>query len=534
MHKLRTRASAAWKLLVAGAMIASLGAAGSTSAVAETHTTSTLTTSTQATPVNSSSSQWLTGYWHNFNNGSTLLKLTEVPRAYNLVAVAFAESKAGVPGGIDFEFAQQDFGSYYNEAQFRADIKTLQARGQKVIISVGGERAHVSISNATEQANFYSTAKTLIADYGFDGIDIDLEHGINAAYLAPALRSLRADFGGGFVIAMAPQTIDYQAPSFEYFKLTVAIKDILTITNMQFYNSGSMLGEDGRVYSAGTVDFLTALAAKEIEDMGIRPDQVGIGVPAVPSASSSGYVAPSIVAQALDCLETRTNCGSYIPPRAYGKMGGAMTWSINWDATNAYGLSGTLGPRLGSGDGYPDPVDPGDPDPGDPGPGDPDPGDPDPGDPDPGDPDPGPGQGCDGVAPWSSSAVYLGGASVVYDGMIYQAKWWTQGDVPPNNLGDGKPWNRTGFCQDAPDPGNPDPGNPDPGNPDPGNPDPDPDPDPSQGCDGVAPWSSSAVYVGGASVVYNGTIYQAKWWTQGDVPPNNVGDGLPWNPVGSC
>ncbi|MEK8225658.1 hypothetical protein NKG05_05520 [Oerskovia sp. M15] len=84
-----------------------------------------------------------------------------------------------------------------------------------------------------------------------------------------------------------PQTIDYQATSMGYYQLTLAIKDILTIVNTQYYNSGSMMGCNQQVYSQGTVDFLTSLSCIQLE-MGLRPDQVGIGVPAVQAAAAAG------------------------------------------------------------------------------------------------------------------------------------------------------------------------------------------------------------------------------------------------------
>ncbi|HEX7734196.1 MAG TPA: carbohydrate binding domain-containing protein [Ktedonobacteraceae bacterium] len=50
-------------------------------------------------------------------------------------------------------------------------------------------------------------------------------------------------------------------------------------------------------------------------------------------------------------------------------------------------------------------------------------------------------------------------------------------------------------------------------------------------CSGVAAWSSTAVYVGGNQVTYNGSLWQAKWWTQGDTPGGSVGV---WTLIGSC
>ncbi len=48
---------------------------------------------------------------------------------------------------------------------------------------------------------------------------------------------------------MAPQTIDMQSTQGGYFKTALAVKDILTVVNMQYYNSGAMNGCDGKVYS---------------------------------------------------------------------------------------------------------------------------------------------------------------------------------------------------------------------------------------------------------------------------------------------
>ena len=74
------------------------------------------------------------------------------------------------------------------------------------------------------------------------------------------------------------------------------------MVNVQYYNSGSMNGCDGQVYSQGTVDFITAQACIMLQG-GLRPDQVGLGLPASSRAAGSGYVSPTIVNNALDCLD---------------------------------------------------------------------------------------------------------------------------------------------------------------------------------------------------------------------------------------
>lgn len=61
----------------------------------------------------------------------------------------------------------------------------------------------------------------------------------------------------------------------------------------------------------------------------------------------------------------------------------------------------------------------------------------------------------DGVSSWDASKVYTGGDQVSYQGAIYQAAWWTQGDTPTS----GGPWslvsgdvNGGGDVEPTPDP----------------------------------------------------------------------------------
>ncbi len=285
----------------------------------------------------------VTGYWQNFNNGATVQRISDVPSAYDIIAVAFADATT-TPGAVGFTLDSAGLGGYTVD-QFKADIKAKQAAGKKVIVSVGGQNGTVSVNDATSAANFANSVYSLMQTYGFDGVDIDLENGLNATYMSQALRALSAKAGPSLIITMAPQTIDMQSTSAGYFQTALNIKDILTVVNTQYYNSGSMLGCDGKVYSQGTVDFLTALACIQLEG-GLAPSQVGLGVPASPSGAGSGYVSPTVVNNALDCLTKATNCGTFKPSKTYPDLRGAMTWSTNWDAAAGNAWSNTVGPHV--------------------------------------------------------------------------------------------------------------------------------------------------------------------------------------------
>ncbi|MEV5136786.1 glycosyl hydrolase family 18 protein, partial [Streptomyces syringium] len=283
----------------------------------------------------------VTGYWQNFNNGATVQKISDVQDQYDIIAVAFADATA-TRGAVDFTL---DPALNYTEERFKSDIAAKQAAGKSVVISVGGERGTVTVNDAASASNFADSVHALMRKYGFNGVDIDLENGIDPTYMTQALRALSAKAGSTLVITMAPQTIDMQSTSAGYFRTALNIKDILTVVNMQYYNSGSMNGCDGKVYSQGSVDFLTALACIQLEG-GLAPSQVGLGLPASSRGAGSGYVAPSVVTNALDCLAKGTGCGSFKPARTYPDIRGAMTWSTNWDAANGNAWSKAVGPHV--------------------------------------------------------------------------------------------------------------------------------------------------------------------------------------------
>ncbi|WP_229106668.1 fibronectin type III domain-containing protein [Paenibacillus sp. 1001270B_150601_E10] len=289
----------------------------------------------------------LTGYWHNFINGSANIKLSEVPSEYDIIALSFADMDLTKPGGVTFNVdgpLSTALGGYSN-ADLINDIQAKQAQGKKVIISIGGEKGNINLNSASPNIdNFVNSMYGIITQFGLDGVDIDLENGMNVANLTTAIRQLQQKVGSSFILTMAPQTIDMQNANTTYMQLYRNLKDLTTVINVQYYNSGCMLGRDGKCYSQGTIDFLTALT--DLTMQWVEPSQLGLGLPAVSSAAGGGYVQPSVVGNALKCLTTGESCGTYKPVAKYPDFRGAMTWSINWDKTSNYNFAKTVKPVL--------------------------------------------------------------------------------------------------------------------------------------------------------------------------------------------
>ena len=286
-------------------------------------------------------SHMVTGYWHNFCNGSTNLKLSDVPSYYDMICVAFTGSTS-TPGEVTFEVdpdLARALGGYTKE-QFIQDIKDLKKKGQHVILSVGGANGRISIDSETAANTFASTLAAIINEYGFEGVDIDLEGTAvsGTEYIAGGLRKVHDQFGSNFIITMAPETYYmHKADGLvgAYYRLAMEIKDILTICYPQFYNAGSDIGYNDYYARYPSQSFITSLATMYIEN-GLGAEQIAIGVPAVPSAAGSGYMSIDDLKAVINSMVYKQYLDGFTPPRAYNKLRGVMTWSINWDATQNY------------------------------------------------------------------------------------------------------------------------------------------------------------------------------------------------------
>src|SRR5436309_2733576 len=159
----------------------------------------------------------LMGYWQDFNNGAKCLRISDVPTSYDIIAVAFADATT-TPGAVSFTLdsgLSSCISGGYTAAQFTSDIATVHGRGQKVIISVGGQNGTVSVSDSASAANFANSVHQLMTTFGFDGVDIDLENGVNPTSMASALQQL-SGMNPGVIITLAPQTIDVQSTGGSY------------------------------------------------------------------------------------------------------------------------------------------------------------------------------------------------------------------------------------------------------------------------------------------------------------------------------
>ncbi|MBO7942257.1 hypothetical protein JTP77_041120, partial [Streptomyces sp. S9] len=91
--------------------------------------------------------------------------ISQVSNDFDVIVVAFGDDAGN--GAVSFTV---DPGAG-TEAQFKADVAAVRARGKKVVLSLGGQNGTVTLNNATQVANFVNSMEDLIRYYGFDGVD---------------------------------------------------------------------------------------------------------------------------------------------------------------------------------------------------------------------------------------------------------------------------------------------------------------------------------------------------------------------------
>jgi chitinase len=305
---------------------------------------------------------------------------------YTHVIVAFATFNSTHPGTLVNSFP------YITSSH----VKKLQAAGLKVLISLGGADAtdpgttvdfHQIMTGCGSNftALFTSEIEKMVATYGFDGVDFDIETGFSlgpspndADVLADVIKLLYKH-NPNLILSLVPQAENI-APSqtqgmwlsiygsYSYLALKTASE--IAWTGVQIYNTGGMNGINDQLYAnmdAKDLDFSVAMAVDMLESWPdktpdgrptgfapykgiLRDDQVLLGYPAPNSKGNSdgGPNKPNtVIKQIIKCLRggysDHSVCTSYYPPnRDYPNFGGVFEWELTYDQDNQFKFASEL------------------------------------------------------------------------------------------------------------------------------------------------------------------------------------------------
>ncbi|KAI5117744.1 hypothetical protein M0805_004933 [Coniferiporia weirii] len=315
-----------------------------------------------------------------------------------------------------------------------SDIEACQAAGKIVTISMGGATGGVSFTSDSQAQTFADTVWNLFLGgssstrpFGsavLDGVDLDIEGGGSTGYAAfvTQIRSHAATANKPYYITGAPQ-----CPFPDAYLGSVINAVGFDAIYVQFYNNYCGLQSFGNAN-----DWNFATWDNWARTTSPNPDvKIYIGAPASSTAAGSGYVDAATLANIIQTTKS-----------TYSSFGGVMMW----DASQAYAndrydvaaknalTSGAAAPapppttktttttskttttssnptstKSTSTSAAPTPTS----------------------------------GSCSGVAAWSSSVAYNGGAQVTYNGHLWTAKWWSEADTPGGSAND---WTDDGAC----------------------------------------------------------------------------------------
>ncbi len=305
----------------------------------------------------------LIGFLKNWQSATTpFLQIEEVDDRYDYIIMAFATPA----NGTDYQITFTPEGM--TNLEFTDQVHAAQDAGKKVLLSIGGATAPISLDNNVERDVFVTGMSGILYLYDFDGIDIDLEGSSLTVsggsiedpqdapiyYLITAIRTLMEEHwyltGKKMILTISPETAFVQGGQSAYngvwgayLPLIHALRDSIDVLQVQLYNSGSMYGIDGNIYEQGTADFIISQTEAVIQGFqtdggffeGLPANKIAVGLPACPDAAGGGYLPPEEVKAAMNyLLGSGPQPGAYtlLQDGGYPDLAGMMTWSINWDA----------------------------------------------------------------------------------------------------------------------------------------------------------------------------------------------------------
>ncbi|UOB18383.1 Ig-like domain-containing protein [Abyssalbus ytuae] len=394
--------------------------------------------------------------WTTTGQGS---KLRDLPEHITHVFLAFAKPNLTYQKG-SYSLSGTGIQTPYDGQTLKETVSILKEKGTKVILSVGGETYWGS--NDAYNIN-YQQIKDLVDDMGFEGIDWDFEPSgsfqtigdpVNVQRFIDFFNNSRAIMPKGqYLLACAPAGAgalgglnnDDPASPYAYSKRNSVTGE----SDANLYNSTSPNQAISLFGFASTGHMIPVIQA-----VGDKIDLIAYQGYNTGAASNRKIMYDSYKYYA-DQYGFSIAAGTHYPDEPWGPYytytyenvadlsghiagtnsnDGIMIWQLllGNGSSSAYGylyvasqvLAGVPASQaVANAENYPEsPYNGGD-----------------------GGDDGGTGSGCD-AAQWNSSTAYSGGQEAVYENKLYRAKWWTQGDIPSSNTGDGKPWEYVSDC----------------------------------------------------------------------------------------
>lgn len=251
------------------------------------------------------------GYWMKWRESDSV-RLADVDTGYNVIYLAFAQGREG-SGALHFNQTAQP------AEQFAADVETVRSRGQRLILSIGGEDGYVDMSTPERREQMVdSLIRIHREEVPYDGIDWDIETAtvdVEAAY--EVSRALKDHFGSDLAITLAPpgSTRD------DYKELARRLGEDLSYIGIQYYEYPTETAEE-RIGGA------RHHTQELVEQYGIPADKIVIGMMVVDE--DTGQYAPAGPSR-FWTVQSSQEGWRFLQER-FPDLRGVYLWEISGDA----------------------------------------------------------------------------------------------------------------------------------------------------------------------------------------------------------
>jgi chitinase len=216
----------------------------------------------------------------------------------------------------------------------------VSASSWQYLLSFGGQNAAGPsvVSEDAYVAGFLKTYAAVKAEYGFDGIDIDIETGMRTPLLRALRRVFAALHASNQVISMAPQPLNIDPSEVAIFMeggynayvplVDTTIIQCVTYVAPQLYNNGMPLHNLSKYVDSMQADAVIKWDGHDLV-LNVPSSKMTFGYPAASGAAPAGPAQPWEA-------DPKSVAAYYRSSPALMATGGLMTWSIGWDAANGW------------------------------------------------------------------------------------------------------------------------------------------------------------------------------------------------------
>lgn len=234
---------------------------------------------------------------------------------YNYVALAFWTASGGpVDAALVWSNPLYFIGAGYvgdTIQEIQANLKkNFTNAGVKLIVSAFGATENPTSENL-DPVQVGTDLAAFVNDNLFDGVDIDWEDtpafqsgdGKGENWLIALTQTLRAKLNPGLIITHAPQGPYFAGaavyPMGGYLAVHQAVGDIIDFYNIQFYNQGSTMYNNGSDIFNVSGGWAPKTSVNEMIAAGVQATKIVIGKPASTGDASNSYMLPSDINAAI-------------------------------------------------------------------------------------------------------------------------------------------------------------------------------------------------------------------------------------------